>query len=760
MTTLPQTTGARFPRVGSRAPTIPTSAGSQAGAAGVQAGAGNALTLGDVLRVLRTNLPLIVILVTLGLVIGYLVNQYVLMKYFKKYTATAILQVQSPAMFDPMGAGGTSGYGDRVSLEVRQKTVAQKMQNPSLWTPLFDNDRSDFANNEWIKSFRTPEGAPDRAAASAAIQENLKVAPDASSELVSASLSAPTGPDAKVVLEAIVTQLIASEQINVTAATADERRTLATIQGQLTSQIANLTTQINDLAARLNSPRDKSGAAGGLLMARQLEMNMLLGDRREKQKVLQEAITNLTSFSAELDANGTPADLVQAISLDPSASRLEQQLDSIEFERKRLTAMNVGNESKSWQNNEAVYVATKEQLEARRETLRVRTGDAMRAARTAAVNNAKAEVESLDARVRELEANIAEASADQSRLSNLERQREIAEGKRSRIEDRLQTIEANQGRETNTRGTVTKVYDIKTPGEISFPKLFQTLGAAGMAGLMLALGIAFLREMMDTTVRSPRDVAKVGNLNLLGMIPHSDDDPQAADGELALAISNVPHSIISENFRQVRTRLQHAASLDTTRSLLVTSPGPGDGKTIVACNLAAGLALNGRKILLVDANFRRPALHGIFGINNEHGLGDVLTGATTIDAVAQPTTVPNLFVMTTGPRPGNPTELLESQLLTDLIDRALEDYDHVIFDAGPILLVSETVALAPRVDGVVTVVRAKANSRGLLMRMRDTLRQLKAEHLGVVLNGVRHHTGGYYARNTKNYYAYSKQIGV
>ena len=93
-----------------------------------------------------------------------------------------------------------------------------------------------------------------------------------------------------------------------------------------------------------------------------------------------------------------------------------------------------------------------------------------------------------------------------------------------------------------------------------------------------------------------------------------------------------------------------------------------------------------------------------------------------------------------------------------MIDAALEDYDHVIFDAGPILLVSETVALAPRVDGVVTVVRAKANSRGLLTRMRDTLRQLKAEHIGVVLNGVRHQTGGYYARNTRNYYAYSNRL--
>ena len=112
------------------------------------------------------------------------------------------------------------------------------------------------------------------------------------------------------------------------------------------------------------------------------------------------------------------------------------------------------------------------------------------------------------------------------------------------------------------------------------------------------------------------------------MIPHEDDDPQAAGSPAAAGRSSRRRTrCIAEQFRQVRTRLQHAASLDTTRSILVTSPGPGDGKTTVACNLAAGLALNGRRILLVDANFRRPQLHKIFGLGNETGFSDVLNVA-------------------------------------------------------------------------------------------------------------------------------------
>jgi capsular exopolysaccharide synthesis family protein len=275
-----------------------------------------------------------------------------------------------------------------------------------------------------------------------------------------------------------------------------------------------------------------------------------------------------------------------------------------------------------------------------------------------------------------------------------------------------------------------------------------------MLGLGLSLGISFLREIMDTSVRSPRDIARVGQMTLLGMIPDENDDPQAAGVPLPTVIYAAPTSMLAEQFRQVRTRLQHAASLDTTRSILVTSPSPGDGKSTVACNLAAGLALNGRRILLVDANFRRPELHKIFGISNEAGFGNVLTSVENFESAVRQTRVPNLDLITTGPKPANATELLESQLLIDFIERALEEYDHVIFDSGPMLVVSETVALAPRVDGVITVVRARANSRGLLQRLRDGLRQLKAEHLGVVLNGVRATGGGYYGRNIKTYYEY------
>ena len=147
-------------------------------------------------------------------------------------------------------------------------------------------------------------------------------------------------------------------------------------------------------------------------------------------------------------------------------------------------------------------------------------------------------------------------------------------------------------------------------------------------------------------------------------------DPQSAGVPLPTVIYQAPTSIMAEGFRQVLTRLQHAASLDTTRSIMVTSSSPGDGKSLVASNLAAGLALNGRRILLVDSNFRKPSLDKSFAVENNVGFSDVLGSLDRFDSAVHKTQVSNLDLMLTGPRPSNPTELLESQMLLDFIERS------------------------------------------------------------------------------------------
>jgi capsular exopolysaccharide synthesis family protein len=369
------------------------------------------------------------------------------------------------------------------------------------------------------------------------------------------------------------------------------------------------------------------------------------------------------------------------------------------------------------------------------------------------MNKAATKLESLTKRVDFLKADLGELSNSLVAYFSLQQEEKGLMEQLKTVKDNIENVMALQSARA---AEIVKWNTLpETPTNRSFPKLPIVMSLAVFLGLLLSLSVAFLREAMDQSIRSPRDIAKIGQISLLGLIPDENDDPQSSGARLPVVIFDAPHSIMAESFRHIRTKLQHTASLDTTRSIMVTSPSPGDGKTTIACNLAAGLALNGRRILLVDANFRRPEVHKIFGLSNEQGFSDVLNAVAAFDEVIQETQVPNLAVMSSGPKPMNPTELFESQLLIDFIERALEEFDHVIFDSGPIMVVAEAQAMAPRVDGVISVVRAKSNNRGLLQRMRDELRRNKAEHLGVVLNAVRAQGGGYYRRNIQTYYDYA-----
>jgi capsular exopolysaccharide synthesis family protein len=283
--------------------------------------------------------------------------------------------------------------------------------------------------------------------------------------------------------------------------------------------------------------------------------------------------------------------------------------------------------------------------------------------------------------------------------------------------------------------------------------------AAGIPlGLVLGVGLAFLLEFLDTSVRTPRDVARHTSLPLLGVVPILDDEEVAID-DIEVATRTAPNSMVAECFRQIRTNLFFASPAENQKALLVTSPGPEDGKTAVAINLAVTIAQSGRRVLLVDANFRRPALHRAFTNAKREGLSNILIGQRQLQDLASPTDLPQLDVLTAGPIPPNPVELLSSRYMRELLARARETYDQVIIDGPPVLLVSDPLVLANFLDGAIIVCRAKSNSRGAVLRTRDQLDQVRARILGVVLNAVETAPGGYYRRQYRAFYDYLSEGG-
>ena len=274
--------------------------------------------------------------------------------------------------------------------------------------------------------------------------------------------------------------------------------------------------------------------------------------------------------------------------------------------------------------------------------------------------------------------------------------------------------------------------------------------------LLFSVGIALGLEVMDKSVRTSQDIVRHLDVALLGAVPHTDDEEVAID-RVETAVRDHPRSMVAEAFRRIRTSLQFSAPAERQRVLLVTSPRPEDGTTTVACNLALAVAQGGRRVLLVDANLRRPALHVAFKDLKAKGLSNILVGDGALSSYLVKTDLPLLDVLGSGPMPPNPAELLGGAHFREFLQDAVGHYDQVILDTAPILLASDGLVLATAVDGVILVVRAKQNSRGVARRALSVLAEVNAHVFGAVLNAAQVTRGGYFREQLRAYYDYQPE---
>lgn len=205
-----------------------------------------------------------------------------------------------------------------------------------------------------------------------------------------------------------------------------------------------------------------------------------------------------------------------------------------------------------------------------------------------------------------------------------------------------------------------------------------------------------------------------------------------------------PRSPISEQFRTVRTNLQYASINNSLKKILVTSPGPSEGKTSTSTNLAVVFAQQGKNVLLIDADMRNPSLHYIFRSDNMTGLNNVLIEESSLEESICKTEVDHLDLLNCGPIPPNPAELLSSTAMEKLVEDASELYDMIIFDTPPVLAVTDAQILADYCDGALLVVRSKQTEYGAAKKARDLLMPARAKLLGVVINDSTQKKTNYY----------------
>ena len=270
--------------------------------------------------------------------------------------------------------------------------------------------------------------------------------------------------------------------------------------------------------------------------------------------------------------------------------------------------------------------------------------------------------------------------------------------------------------------------------------LLNTLLASGV-GLVLGLGVIFLRAYLDNTLKSAADLGYLLGLTYLGAIGRM----KGRRYQHKLISSQEPFSPESESYRFIRSNIQFRSADRPAKSIMVTSPTPGDGKSITVANLGMVMAQAGFKTILVDADLREPVLHQIFEMPNQEGLTDLLRSPELqSNGLLRNTSVENLRVITSGVLPHNPSELLNSQRMGQLLASLNEMADVIIFDSPPVLVVADAVVLSNQVDGVVLVIDAGHTPRDAAKQAMLNLQQVGANLLGGVLNRVSETRGSYY----------------
>lgn len=293
----------------------------------------------------------------------------------------------------------------------------------------------------------------------------------------------------------------------------------------------------------------------------------------------------------------------------------------------------------------------------------------------------------------------------------------------------------------------------RAPTEMTFPQL-KLLGPAGVLVMVLLVGgTALVRELIDQRIKNPSDIAIIPRTRLLGWVPDAVEDP-AGEGSVETAFRDRARGIVAESFRQLRSSVNKRLQQAGHKTVMVLSGLPASGATSTVANLAMAFAAADRKVLVIDANFRRPGVHRVFGLQESPGLADVLGKQLDFGACVQASGTANLDIMTAGTKEQRVLERLSTEAMGEVLAQARGTYDLVLIDVAPAIVAGDGLALAHRVDATALVVRAFGEKRGMVARIKNDLMDARSEFLGVVVNGVRASSGGYLKGNIKAAHEY------
>jgi polysaccharide biosynthesis transport protein len=583
------------------------------------------------------------------------------------------------------------------------------------------------------------------------LQGKLTVTPVRDTYLIRVGIAVRNPREAKLIVNKIVERYTTRSKSTTTDAGRERIESLKASQTTIKAELDQVRERVNQLRSTRDMPAIESERQ--VLVETIAVLNNTLAELKAREADVGAQLETVRG----VDPRKLPisAEMRVIIEADPVLRYYRQQVETLDIQLASLELTTLGRKHRQMQQSQAQREGYAQKETARREELI----DDLRSRQVESLEQENARIRNMNMEVseqliekenrqRDLDSAIQlfqNYTKDEDRLS-----REMEQGALNlRQAENVQSVQTREGR-------LEPYYAPRDPYLPSRPNLPVYLGGGFVLSALLALGLAFLREFTDQAIRTPIDVARYGHLSVLGCVPLLDDEEVDIE-DIALATRRAPQSLVAEAFRQIRAHLTFSGPLDSQRTLLITSPRPEDGKTAMAINLAVTFAQGGQRVLLIDCNFRRPGIRSAFENTHADGLSNVLIGHRKLEQVISKTELPQLDLMTSGPMPPNPAELLGSAQMHTMLEAAKQLYDRVLLDGPPALLISDALVLSTQVDAVVMVARASSGSKGTLRRAREQFQRINARVIGAILNGVQARPGGYFRQQYREFYEYTSQ---
>jgi capsular exopolysaccharide synthesis family protein len=725
------------------------------------AAGGMAMTPKEIAGILRRHIWMIIIFTVLGTIIGggawFLCN-----RYLPKYTYRRSIGVAMPITEDPMKIG-TSQVAKDIYYQFRFTKAAMIKQDYML-KQLLDNSDEVKATN-WFKKYAKVNAAGeivgDKAKALdealGALKDDLGASAPRDNNFLLVSMSCADAGEAKVIVDEMVRIFLA------------QQRELS--QGGLKNELTQFKSQRDEIQSKLSQVESSlESIRSGTRFAR---LNM--GENQSFSDYMDDKLSNLenqlSTFGSEKGrlesviatlkarATGDFDERVQEqVEQDPIARQIRSDISRLEPQLDQQLAR-FGEDHRRVKETQAALSQMREALGKRQFEI----GQIIRQ------SNLLVAEESMAALTQELQTTAQQLQSAHAEYKEIDRIRnEYSRYERQRVENQalleeMNTLieKKNAQHDDPTLSKLSSPHAGGKPREKSFPKIIMFLPGGFILGLMAGLGLAFLIELMNDLLRSPSDVMRHLKVPLMGMVCHVDDDEDIEGVDLYHVVRQAPYSIMSECYRQLRTNLKlSGADGQAKKTLLITS-----GQTTVAVNLASTLLAQECRVLLIDANFRRPSSARLFPHSaadgspidtSDFGLSNYLMGqCDTEDQVVRESGIQGLFIIDSGPLPANPAELFGGQRMKSLLEHCKSNFDYVIID-GPAMLVSDSKTLAAQVDATILVFNTANTHRGAAIRMLREMREIHADVLGAVLVGVKSRKGGYFRENYRSYQDYQR----